>query len=423
MNLKSKFIQRIFWNLILRIPQFLRAKIVRSRFEASYDLDSNLVFKAATTKDEIEQAMNLVYDAYINLNYIDENPDQLHFNKYLTLPTTTILVIKYKEEVVGTMSIVMDSSFGLPTDATWNIGQYRKNGMSIAEISALTIKRTLKSNKGHLLLPLCRLMYHYCTEILKLDGIIIATTFEVEPFYLDLLMFEKIPDSKGQRHSLVKGNKSSCCFLKLDQPLRERYFKIYGHKELKFNLHHYFLIAEIPNIKIPKRVLSIQAQLKEKNQALVELLHDKPHLFNRLSEKEQLIITNLEPEQKLAPMFKGMSDRKHPRLVTMINGRIEAHDSNLSIPVKIVDVSQSGLKIKLLHSKMDLGLNEKISIKLDRSVSKATFYAEIMWIEKDQAFGCLIDAKSEYNWLNFYNMVWNEVQESTEEIVLSKKAA
>lgn len=411
----NKLKKQLFWSLISKCPKFIRERIIRSRFEVSYDLDPEIIFKQATTKDEIEQALNLVYESYIDLNYIDANADQLHLTKYLTLPTTAILVIKLKEEVIGTMSIVLDSSLGLPVETTWDIGEYKKNGMNIAEISALTIGKNIKNHKGSLLLPLSKFMTSFCTDILKVDAIVIATIYEVEPFYTDLLLFTKIPDSRGQKHDLVKGTKATCCILELNDPVKRSSHKAYAHKDKKNNLHHYFFECDIPNIKYPKKMLSVQAQLKEKNSAMLELIKEKPHLFFKFGKKDRLIISNLESSQQLSSMCKGaIGNRKDPRLVTMINGRIEKKNLNVSIPVKIADVSESGLKIKLLNQQVDLRIDDEISIKFEKYLSAPAFSAKVMWIEKDKVFGCLIQEKSEHVWHNFYQGVWEEVQGNRE---------
>lgn len=407
----NKLKKRLFWNLISLCPKFVREKIIRSRFQINYNLDSDLIFKQATTKDEIEQAFNLVYDSYLNLNYIDKNPDQLHLPKYLALPTTAILVIKLKEEVVGTMSIVMDSSLGLPTETTWDISEFKKNGLNIAEISALSIKNKMMHYKGQLLLPLVKLNYLFSRDILNIDGFVIATTCEIVPFYTDLLLYKKLPGIRGRKYDLVKGVKAACCFLKLDDSTYKNYYKVYGAKDKGHNLHHYFYDYESPNIQLPAKMISVQAQLKEKNLIILELLKEKPQLFERFSDKDKLIISNLEPNGQLASLCLGLvSDRRHPRLATMIQGRIEKNESNISMPMKIADVSERGLKIKLLNFDVKLNINDVILIKIAKHLSASTFLAKVIWEEKDIFYGCVIQEKSEHIWRSFYKTLWGELQ-------------
>lgn len=416
MKKKNKFKKRLFWNMASLCPKWIREKIVRSRFKIDRNLNSDIVFKLATTKEDIEQALNLVYDAYINLNYIDKNSDQLHLPKYLILPTTTILVIKLKEKVIGTVSIILDSSLGLPSETTWDISEYKKNGMSIGEISALTISKDMRSHAGQLFLPLIKMQHIFCKEFLNLDGVVAATSQEVEAFYTDLLLFKPIANSRGRKHDLVKGNKSSCCFLDLNDPMKKRYEQAYSHREPNQNLHHFFFQCETPNIQFPPKMISIQALLQEKNQAMMELLKEKPHLFTRFSDKDKLIISNLEPGKQLASLDRRAvrrttADRRDPRLMTTIQGRIEKKDLNISTPVKIVEVSQSGLKAKFLYqADIAIAVDDEISFKLEKRFSTSTFVAKVMWVEKDKAFGCVIQTKSKHLWRHFYETVSCEIQ-------------
>lgn len=421
---KLKKLKRPYWNLVSKCPKFIRQKIIRSRFEIVYELDPQIIFKQATSKDEIEQALALVYNAYIHLNYIDENSDQLHLNKYLTLPTTTILVIKKNDEVIGTMSIILDSSLGLPTETTWTIDEFRKKGQNIAEISALTIKKDFKGNKGQLLLPLCKLMFSFCLNILNLNTIVIATTFEVEFFYIDLLLFKKISDSHGQKHDLVKGNKSSCCYLEIGDEFRIECFKTYAHKELKSNYYYYFYSYLHPNIQLPAKLITIQAQLKEKNFGMIQILKEKPHLFNKFNSRDKLVISNLESSGKLADLTdRSVCDRKNPRLVTMLDCRVKKPLLFGQFPAKIVEISFSGLKVKLLQKNVDFRFNDEITIKIKQKMNFYSFTAIVMWVENNQEFGCMVQTESLNYWHQVYMEAWGEYQETDQESVEIAKVA
>jgi hypothetical protein len=420
--IKKKTTQRLFWKLVSLCPRSFRQNAIRNRFNLNESLNPEIIFRQAISQDEIEQSFNLVYEAYIKLNYIDPNIDRLHLTKYLLLPTTTFLVIKEKNEVIGTLSIILDSSLGLPTDTTWNISEYRKKGMNIAEISALSIKKGIKKKSGELLLPFIKLMFSYCMDILKLDGLVIAITEEVESFYTDLLLFKKNSDSNGKSHNLVKGNKSSCCFLELNDKMKNYYHLEYSKEKKSKNLYYYFFELKLVNLKLPPKKLSIQAQNREKNQAMVKLLKEKPHLFSRFNDLDRLIISNLEPTKELDQNREGnIAERKHPRLVTMINCFIEKKGDNILAPIKILDVSESGLKIKTLGNHIDFKINDEISIKLNNNLARFTFEAKILWIE-NLTLGCLILVESENTWGQYYLTILNDFYEN-EEVIINRKAS
>lgn len=149
--------KRKFWAFLRMLPQGLRANYLRRQFEVTACLPENLILKQAETEDEIRQALHIVYESYLSLNYIDPNSAELRMTKYQLLPTTIILIAKNQNEVIGTLSIIMDSSLKLPSDACWDLSEYE-----------------------------------YCKTLLKLDGIVASTAVDVEPFYTDLLMFKRI---------------------------------------------------------------------------------------------------------------------------------------------------------------------------------------------------------------------------------------
>lgn len=194
-------VSRSFWTLLRYMPSFIRVPFLRSKFEVEYNLPEEMVLKQAETPDEIKQALTLVHDSYVALGYMDQSESRMRFSKFLALPTTVILIAKWNEEVVGTLSIVSDSAFGLPSDPVWSEHKFRERGELIAEISSLSIKKDFVFRRGKLLMALCKIMYLYCSKILKVDAIVASTTTEVEPFYTDILLFKTLKENQiGRAH-------------------------------------------------------------------------------------------------------------------------------------------------------------------------------------------------------------------------------
>jgi hypothetical protein len=79
-----------------------------------------LEVKIAESREEMEGAFRLLYGIYSKAGYIKEhiqtNASELYVNLYMLLPGTRMFIVKKGEQVVATMSAVMDSSFGLPID-------------------------------------------------------------------------------------------------------------------------------------------------------------------------------------------------------------------------------------------------------------------------------------------------------------------
>lgn len=408
---KHKPVTKNIWKLLKFMPPSLRKKVVRSQFEINYDLSSDYVFKQAETEDEIEQALNIVYESYTLLGYIDQRPERMHFNAYLCLPTTAILIIKHKDEVVGTLSIVSDSSLGLPSESTWDLSKIREKSMRLAEISSLSIKKSHKSSKGHLLLTLCKLMYEYCVKNLELDGIIIAATLEVEPFYTDLLMFKTVVSKTGQEHQAVKGNKSTCCFLDFAKA-RDQYKKEYAKKRVSRNFYHFFINFISPNIKLPYKNFSIHGMLHAKNMAMVKVLEKFPALKEKFTNSDKLKLANMDPTLKFENVFnldKSLSSRVFPRIsVKKFEVILFQIETKRKFKAQLVDVSYQGYGIKSLDKNIDIQDGEKCILLFTSPDESFSIYSYIQW-KKDTLLGFKVTEQSHKEWQIFIKNIFEEI--------------
>jgi hypothetical protein len=319
------------------------------------------------------------------------------------------LIVKHKEEVIGTMSIVLDSSFGLPTEATWDLSKIRKNYKNIAEISSLSIKRTHKSSKGHILLTLCKLMYEYCVETLKTDCIVMAGTQEVEAFYTDLLMFEKIASKTGQEHKLVKGNKSTCCFLDMVKA-PEKYRLDYEKGDPKINLHHFFMNFKSPCVFLPPKHISLQGLHLKKNTAMIQILEKFPALNEIFTPADKMKLSNLDPLEKMdrAMNFENQTSRVYPRVsVRSMDGFLYHADSCLMIDATIMDVSNRGIGIKL-RDPLKANKDDKFVLIFDLEGEPMSIHCILQW-NRNNDCGFLILERSRSEWLKFVSLAFNEI--------------
>ncbi|MBY0414255.1 MAG: hypothetical protein K2Q18_08820 [Bdellovibrionales bacterium] len=406
---KYKPVTKKFWKFLKYVPTFLRKEIIRSQFELSYELSSDYIFKQAETEQEIEEALNIVYESYTLLGYIDQRAEKIHFNAFLCLPTTTILIIKHKDEVIGTMSILLDSAFGLPSERTWDLGKIKGQDKRIAEISSLSIKRSHKNSKGNILLMLCKLMYNYCVDILKVDGIVIAATQEVEPFYTDLLMFKTLVSDK--EHSLVKGNKSTCCFLDF-RTAPAVYYKEYSKRKKNRNLYEFFMQFKCPNIIFPMKQLSIQALLLEKNRSMIKILEKYPNLQQMFTSADKLTLANLDPFndiEKAISFDTGHTTRVYPRIsIRNIDAYLYHAITTAMTRAQIVDVSRFGFGLKTAEHVKDAKLNEKFVLLFVLNGEAVSIHAQLQW-SREESYGFIVSEKSHLDWERFIAIVFAEI--------------
>lgn len=410
---KNKPISRKFWSYLSYLPKNIRGMIVRSQFEIDNELPENLIFKQAETEDEISQALELVYDSYRELDYIDANAAKKRITKFHSLPTTIILIAKINEEVVGTISIIPDSAFGIPSDSTWNLEKFRLNGKNIAEISSLAIKKEFRRKRGKLLFPLFKIMYIFCTRFFNIDGIIAATTLEVEPFYTDILLFEKTSPQVARENLSVKGNPSTCCYLSLCQKTTNNYKKIYAKEAINKNLHKFLYTDEITNIKLPENRRCIQAYNSKQNKSLAAILNRFPELTKDHTDRDKIIQRNIDVTDSFFIKHEDdntVFNRKNKRY--MIKQEAWLFDVQNKIPVKIfiTDVSITGLKFIIPENNVKIETSSEIFIFFEDDGSIIELKSKIKWNKKTHYYGCeIISASNAFK--NYCNLMQNEFSE------------
>lgn len=420
---KTKLIKfkarRLIWNSIRRLPKWIRRRIVRAQFDAEYSLPSNIILKQAETQDELEAAFKIVHDAYVDLNYMSPADHGLRFNKYLALSSTVVFVVKDEDEVVGTMSIIQDSHLGLPVEATWDLSYLRKQGLLVGEIAALAIKKSHKLRRGRLLLPLCKIMYEYSTQLLKLDAIVIATSSEVEPFYTDLLLFEKLKlhqksdhkMNKAVPHAVANGNPSIGGVLFLKES-KERYRLTYDHLSVRKNLYHFFVNYRMPNILPYKSTQSIHALLNEKNEGLLQIIEKvksiAPHELTvedlKVIESYQLKASSSDKEL----VHRNRIQVRHEVLV--ISKSIDKVCKGL-----ILDISKRGVQIKFIGSSQIGGIpifasGDPVDFLVSHEGQPYLIEAQVRWNRFGNWLGCEISQKHLNLWSRILEQTLSELR-------------
>ena len=412
MKKHNRPITRKFWPLLRYLPTRIRAIYLRRQFEVPEELPDDLVLKQAESEDEIIQALRLVYDSYLKLNYIDSNEAGLRLTKFHLLPTTIILVAKRKNEVIGTLSIIMDTSLKLPSDLTWDLSGLRRNGRQIAEISSLTIKKN-ELRRGKLLLPLCKLMYQYCKSLLNLDGIVVSATTEVEAFYTDLLLFKKVVNKTGQANQVVKGNPSTCCYLDLsDSGAKENYRRVYDKKRDRFNLFKFFIKRDLKNIQLPTQQQCIQSYTVRQTVSHSKILETFPELAKNFTERDCKVIANLDVSNILSfEAKKSLKDSIARTYRYEIRQKVWCYLAGVDkiVPSTLLNLSESGFKMVLHEDGVPLSSEKSVFIFFTVGNKIFQFYGQIVWAQPSANIGCRVEVKNK-EWLTFQDLISSEYQ-------------
>lgn len=348
MNLRT--LQKIVKKGVLRLPRGLRDKIIRTqfRFDETY-FSSPITVKLAKTKEEYEMAFRLLHDAYVEDGLMDPDPSGLRINIFFALPTTSTLIAVIDNRVVGTISLIVDSPFGLPSDSefmTANV-MLREKGKKIVEVSALAVDRNLRSSKSMISVHLMKSMALFSSQYLCCEILQCVVRDRVAYYYEALFGFSRGAPAKS--YQFVKGVRGAHLYREMGEEwvrfMTENFSRSprknpgleYSRPEPRYTFPQKFLgQTTYPNMTpgmleyffVQKSQAFAKATLRQLThlEALYQSLYDQ----ERVSVFSQVQAFKVDPDRKPSP-----------RLNVNLSGKIQI--ASEVIDVQIFDVSTDGL--------------------------------------------------------------------------------
>ncbi len=145
-------------------------------------------YRIAATRDELEQALALVYREYLMRGYIlpEFYKSGLRLSIQNALPGTTTFVGVHKGKVVAANTLIPDSPLGLPIDEGYKqeVDTLRKRDRKICEVGQLALDSDIfgtrffsmfNFNKLQFMLTIFKIMVHYAKYYAKFDDLCIVT--------------------------------------------------------------------------------------------------------------------------------------------------------------------------------------------------------------------------------------------------------
>lgn len=123
-----------------------------SKFRVPTLSSSNVTVRLTTDPIEIESANRLVFANYVAANYWENNAKHLE-NKFAHSPMRKVIVAYENGHLIGTISLILDSPMGLPSDGAQAplMQQLRANSGTFAEISGFAMDRGRTAQSRHAL--------------------------------------------------------------------------------------------------------------------------------------------------------------------------------------------------------------------------------------------------------------------------------
>ena len=178
----------------------------------------------ATCRVYFEQAFRVAYQEYLKKGYCPANPFQMRLSLYNALPDTVTFCLWRKNILLGTATLIFDSSLGLPIESVYpqEIQELRKAGRKLCEVSLLALNSQVIS-KGILpiyfaerlrcLYQIFKPIFWYARETARSSDLCIAMN-PVHKFLYSSLYFEQFAEERV--YESVNGNPSLAMRLSFD---------------------------------------------------------------------------------------------------------------------------------------------------------------------------------------------------------------
>ncbi len=246
-----------------------------------------VTYKIADEKETLEEAFTLVWKNYVETGLQRDDHEGLRFTKYHLLPDTRVFVAKYHQaladqtpekfdgsgEIVGTITLVLDSPMGLPMEEFCGdeIAELRAQGRKMAEVIAFSVNPHYTKYK--VFLHMFKLLFQFAA-MKEVTDLCCSVTERHIKFYRRVCLFEPMGDLlpysaayklkvQGHRLNIEEAKKKAEAF--------------YSGKEFDADLHRFFFTESYNRNKGEGKPLSeelLHYFLKERSHFLDNVLED-----------------------------------------------------------------------------------------------------------------------------------------------------
>lgn len=295
--------------VIKYLPSWLKARLYREMINFDPAGLEGLTCSIATSKDDLSAAFRLLHDNYVQSGFMNPHPSGMRLTKYHALPSTTTIVAKIGDDVVGTVSLVRNGLFGSPVESIFDLTEYKKSGSRICEVSSLAVNKKYSGQRGKVLFPLLNYLYHYSVRCFGVDYLAIAVNPAWWDFYEYILMFKQLQHETVSNYSFVNGAPAVGGILDL-RTVRDRYSKVYGHKELNQNLYHLLAVMDLPGSTYPPRKTGTVSDPVMTPELLNYFFREQSDVLESLNDRERTVLRDMYRHPKFQLVLPYPSDNK-----------------------------------------------------------------------------------------------------------------
>ncbi|MDR1853526.1 MAG: hypothetical protein LBR05_01280 [Azoarcus sp.] len=271
------------------LPGKLRARAYGQSLRLDKPLPRDFVFKLAQTRQELEACFRLLHDEYVAVGYMKPDPSGMRVTLYHALPTTSTLMCRRGNEVIGTVSLIRENKLGFPMQNAFRLDDVFSLGGNVAEVSSLAIRKPYRTGDDQITMALFKFLYEYAEYRFDTRHLVIAVHPHRFGYYEDLLCFHRLKGKPVEHYDFVNGMPAVGAHLDLIEA-KETFYQKYAQLPPEKNLFHYFTAASLPNGQFPHRRFNTTTDPVMTPEMIDYFFNKKTGLFSTLSGQQVQVL-------------------------------------------------------------------------------------------------------------------------------------
>lgn len=333
-------------------PRKWRDNFYRARLNFQ-PLPEGITIELAQDQKDLDQAFLVLHDAYVKEGFSKPYDSRRRVTDYHILPSTSTVVAKFEGNVIGTVSVIRDGLLGMPVDKVVDLTSFRRQGLSMGEVSSLAIKPEYRGHSGTIMFYLFKYIVGYSLNHFGVDNFLIVVNPSRRALYESLLMFEPLKGAKLKSYQFANNAPGICMRLNL-KTLDQTWGKAYRGLPAAKNLYRFFFEplgqTETQQLRYPERPFYTAEDPVMTPEMMDYFFKQCADGLCAFSSEQIGVLKNIYREKgydALWPETENPNWRNHrwdPRYDVDCTGRIksnEYHSGNL----RILNASSKGLKV------------------------------------------------------------------------------
>jgi hypothetical protein len=371
-------LNRLQKKLFKWIPAKLRWALLRKKLKLNRLNQEEMSFSLATTAEELTAAYALLHDCYVQEGYMKPHASGIRCTIFHALPHSTVLICKYKGQVVSTVTLFKDSPLGLPSDKEYRNenDSYRKQGYQLCEVSSLATHPKFRG--GDVTFHMIKYLWNYSTDCLGVTLLCCVVNPKAEDFYKAFLNFKR--NGPEISYDFVEGAKG--IHLTRDLICHQSWMKNqYQNFPFPANLYNFFYRETSPFF-YPKRSFGLLVDPVFTPDMLSEFFVKKTDVFKSAEPYELALVrsayalySEIDVEEwGCSSITNAVHEDREFRYPTSMKASLECE--NLHAMGTVTDLSPGGFFFRT-SAVLDIGQVHTVTFNLENQ--RFHFPVELRW--------------------------------------------